>query len=272
MSIKDLYWILATYHIRLPYWFIALVLAIFIVLFFVLLVKWKKKKQEFCTKEEEIMQLNETISTSKRWIQEKDYIIKDLKRKNSTQEAFLNEKNDQYKIWESEKSDLLSKQQIQEKNIEKLNADLVLATKKIQKIEKEKNLLKNTQEDLNKKMSQFNVLEKKYSQTEFQNKTLENSKELLEKEINELKSTIKLQTNISKNEIKKLNLKIERRDKKIEKIKETLDEANKKLQMIQEKESPIEKTSQKINETLKETEQDKHIIKSKNLIERIARW
>jgi chromosome segregation ATPase len=121
-------------------------------------------------------------------------------------------------------------------------------------------------------VSQFNVLEKKYSQTEFQNKTLENSKELLEKEINELKSTIKLQTNISKNEIKKLNLKIERRDKKIEKIKETLDEANKKLQMIQEKESPIEKTSQKINETLKETEQDKHIIKSKNLIERIARW
>ena len=125
MSIKDLYWILATYHIRLPYWFIALVLAIFIVLFFVLLVKWKKKKQEFCTKEEEIMQLNETISTSKRWIQEKDYIIKDLKRKNSTQEAFLNEKNDQYKIWESEKSDLLSKQQIQEKNIEKVGSNYI---------------------------------------------------------------------------------------------------------------------------------------------------
>lgn len=265
MSIKDLYWILATWHMRLPYWFIALVVVAFIVLFFIFLVMWRKKERynrlyktassnlkkskdeilhvaSMCSsKEEEILKLKEAIATSKRQNREKDGIIRTLNRKNSVQETSLNERNEQYRICESEKSELLSKLQAKEENIEKLEGAITLANEETQKIGKEK-------------------------------KQLESSKAVLEKEIDELKATIKQQANAYKTEIRNLNLKVGRRDEKIEKMSEVLAETQKELQTVRDEKCQVEKMLQEIQKTLKEKEQDKRTDKSNNLIERIAKW
>lgn len=300
MSIKDLYWILATWHMRLPYWFIALVVVAFIVLFFMFLVMWRKKERYnrlyktassslkkskdeilyvtsmFSSKEEEIVELKEAIATSKKQIREKDGMIRTLNRKNSVQETSLNERNEQYRICESEKSELLSKLQAKEENIEKLKGAITLANEETQKIGKEKkqleSQLKNTQEILNQNNNKFDVLEKKCSQAESQNKTLESSKTLLEKEIDELKATIKQQANAYLAEIRNLNLKVGRRDEKIEKMNEALTETQKELQAVRDEKSILEKKFQEIQETLKEKKQNKYMDKNENLVERIARW
>lgn len=300
MSIKDLYWIFATWHLRLPYWFIALVVVAFIVLFFIFLVMWRKKERynrlyktassylkkskeeilyvaSMCSsKEEEIVKLKETIEISKKQILDKDGIIRGLNRKKSMHETSLNEKNEQYRICESEKLELLSKLQAKEENISKLNGVITLANEKTQKIGKEKeqleSQLKNTQEILNQKINQFDVLEKKCSQAESQNKTLESSKTLLEKEIDELKATIKQQANAYLAEIRNLNLKVGRRDEKIEKMNEALTETQKELQAVRDEKSILEKKLQEIQETLKEKKQNKYMDKNENLVERIARW
>lgn len=300
MSIKDLYWILATWHMRLPYWFIALVVVAFIVLFFMFLVMWRKKERynrlyktassslkkskdeilyvtSMCTsKEEEIVELKEAIATSKKQIREKDGMIRTLYRKNSVQETSLNERNEQYRICESEKLELLSKLQAKEENISKLNAVITLTNEETQKIGKEKeqleSQLKNTQEILNQKINQFDVLEKKCSQAESQNKTLESSKTLLEKEIDELKATTKQQANAYLAEIRNLNLKVGRRDEKIEEMNEALTETQKELQAVRDEKTILEKMLQEIQETLKEKKQNKYMDKNENLVERIARW
>lgn len=300
MSIKDLYWILATWHMRLPYWFIALVVVAFIVLFFMFLVMWRKKERynrlyktassclkkskdeilyvtSMCTsKEEEIVELKEAIATSKKQIREKDGMIRTLYRKNSVQETSLNERNEQYRICESEKLELLSKLQAKEENISKLNAVITLTNEETQKIGKEKeqleSQLKNTQEILNQKINQFDVLEKKCSQAESQNKTLESSKTLLGKEIDELKATIKQQANAYLAEIRNLNLKVGRRDEKIEEMNEALTETQKELQAVRDEKTILEKMLQEIQETLKEKKQNKYMDKNENLVERIARW
>lgn len=300
MSIKDLYWILAIWHMRLPYWFIALVVVAFIVLFFMFLVMWRKKERynrlyktassnlkkskdeilyvtSMCSsKEEEIVKLKETIEISKKQILDKDGIIRGLNRKKSMHETSLNEKNEQYRICESEKLELLSKLQAKEENISKLNGTITLANEETQKIGKEKkqleSQLKNTQEILNQRINQFDVLEKKCSQAESQNKTLESSKTLLEKEIDELKATIKQQANAYQAEIRNLNLKVGRRDEKIEKMNEALTETQKELQAVRDEKSILEKKLQEIQETLKEKKQNKYMDKNENLVERIARW
>lgn len=300
MSIKDLYWIFATWHLRLPYWFIALVVVAFIVLFFMFLVMWRKKERynrlyktassylkkskeeilyvaSMCSsKEEEIVKLKETIEISKKQILDKDGIIRGLNRKKSMHETSLNEKNEQYRICESEKLELLSKLQAKEENISKLNAVITLANEETQKIGKEKeqleSQLKNTQEILNQKINQFDVLEKKCSQAESQNKTLESSKTLLEKEIDELKATIKQPANAYLAEIRNLNLKVGRRDEKIEEMNEALTETQKELQAVRDEKSILEKKLQEIQETLKEKKQNKYMDKNENLVERIARW
>ena len=300
MSIKDLYWILATWHMRLPYWFIALVVVAFIVLFFMFLVMWRKKERynrlyktassnlkkskeeilyvaSMCSsKEEEIVKLKETIEISKKQILDKDGIIRGLNRKKSMHETSLNEKNEQYRICESEKLELLSKLQAKEENISKLNESITLANEETQKIGKEKkqleSQLKNTQEILNQRINQFDVLEKKCSQAESQNKTLESSKTLLEKEIDELKATIKQQANAYLAEIRNLNLKVGRRDEKIEEMNEALTETQKELQAVRDEKSILEKKLQEIQETLKEKKQNKYMDKNENLVERIARW
>ena len=300
MSIRELYLMLTTWHMRLPYWFIALVVVAFIVLFFILLVMWKKKERynklyktastnlkkstneildisSTCNiKEKEIIKLKEAIATSKKQIREKDGIIRELNRKNSMHETSLNEKNERYRICESEKSELLSKLQAKEENISKLNGSITLANEETQKIGKEKkqleSQLKNTQEILNQRINQFDVLEKKCSQAESQNKTLESSKALLEKEIDKLKAAIKQQANAYQIKIRNLNLKVGRRDEEIKKMSETLTETQKELQTVREEKCQLENTLQKIQETQKEKEQDKRTDKSNNLIERIAKW
>ena len=291
MSIRELYLILTTWHIRLPYWFIALVVVAFIVLFFMFLVMWRKKERynrlyktassnlkkskeeilyvaSMCSsKEEEIVKLKETIEISKKQILDKDGIIRGLNRKKSMHETSLNEKNEQYRICESEKLELLSKLQAKEENISKLNGTITLANEETQKIGKEKeqleSQLKNTQEILNQKINQFDVLEKKCSQAESQ---------LLEKEIDELKATIRQQANAYLAEIRNLNLKVGRRDEKIEKMNEALTETQKELQAVRDEKSILEKKLQEIQETLKEKKQNKYMDKNENLVERIARW
>ena len=228
------------------------------------------------SKEEEIVKLKETIEISKKQILDKDGIIRGLNRKKTMHETSLNEKNEQYRICESEKLELLSKLQAKEENISKLNGTITLANEETQKIGKEKkqleSQLKNTQEILNQRINQFDVLEKKCSQAESQNKTLESSKTLLEKEIDELKATIKQQANAYQAEIRNLNLKVGRRDEKIEKLNEVLTETQKELQAVRDEKSILEKKLQEIQETLKEKKQNKYMDKNENLVERIARW
>lgn len=298
MSIRELYLILTTWHIRLPYWFIALVVVAFIVLFFMFLVMWRKKERynrlyktassnlkkskeeilyvaSMCSsKEEEIVKLKETIEISKKQILDKDGIIRGLNRKKSMHETSLNEKNEQYRICESEKLELLSKLQAKEENISKLNGTITLANEETQKIGKEKkqleSQLKNTQEILNQRINQFDVLEKKCSQAESQNKTLESSKTLLEKEIDELKTTIKQQANAYQAEIRNLNLKVGRRDEKIEKLNEVSKVVQKELQAVRNEKSIIENQLQNIKEIqMKKSQTTDNDL---NIIEKLAKW
>ena len=94
----------------------------------------------------------------------------------------------------------------------------------------------------------------------------------MEKEIDELKATIKQQANAYQAEIRNLNLKVGRRDEKIEKMNEALTETQKELQAVRDEKSILEKKLQEIQETLKEKKQNKYMDKNENLVERIARW
>ena len=285
MSIMDLYWILATCHIRLPYWFIALVVVAFIILFFILLVIWKKKEQygrlyrtahsnlivsqneisdvssKCKTQEEKLVQLIEDGELNKELILEKDRIISDLNRKIEILETSKSESDNKYKISESENLNLLLQLENNKKMTEELKSSITHFQAEIQKIQKEKGKLesqiKKTQGTLTKKNVEMNLLEEKCIK-------IENSKELLAKEYNEYKSKFIAQSNTYKSEIKNLNLKIKRRNEKIEKLHVYLSEINKHLQTIKEEKTLIEKTLQEI--------QQKRTNISDNLIEKIAKW
>ena len=155
-----------------------------------------------------------------------------------------------------------------------MNESITLANEETQKIGKEKkqleSQLKNTQEILNQRINQFDVLEKKCSQAESQNKTLESSKTLLEKEIDELKATIKQQANAYQAEIRNLNLKVGRRDEKIEKMNEALTETQKELQAVRNEKSIIENQLQNIKEIqMKKSQTTDNDL---NIIEKLAKW
>ena len=220
MNIERLFVIFTTWNMRLPYWFITVVIVAFVVLCIILLVMWKKmvrynrlyntannslKKTmneilditlKYNDKEEEIVKLKKVIATNSR---EQDNLIKDLKRKISRQGTSISENIIKLQVRESEKLDLLSKLKAKEENIEQLNKFQTLAKEETQKLEKErerlKRQMKDTQDVLNQKIHQLEDIEEKCNQVEYHNQTLENSKKLLEKEINELKAALMEQEN-----------------------------------------------------------------------------
>lgn len=102
MNINDLYQILTTGHMRLPYWFIAITLFAFFILSLVLLVVWMQKRKysrlyastnaklkktkieisviasKLNSKEEDIVSLNESKSAIYKKLVEKEKQIKTL--------------------------------------------------------------------------------------------------------------------------------------------------------------------------------------------------
>ena len=297
MNIERLFVIFTTWNMRLPYWFIAMVIVAFVVLSIILLVMWKKmvrynrlyntannslKKTmneilditlKYNDKEEEIVKLKKVIATNSR---EQDNLIKDLKRKISRQGTSISENIIKLQVRESEKLDLLSKLKAKEENIEQLNKFQTLAKQETQKLEKErerlKRQMKDTQDVLNQKIHQLEDIEEKCNQVEYHNQTLENSKKLLEKEINELKAALVEQENSYKSEIRNLNLELGRRNENIEKLNDSLDEMKKILQTVRDEKALVEIKFQEIQKTQIGKGQDEYTDMNKNLIEKIARW
>ena len=299
MSIKGLYLMLTTWHMRLPYWFIATTIAAFVALFVISLVIWIKKEQYYrlyktansnlkkskddmsdiaskCkVKEEEIEMLNKAITTGRNQIREKESLIKDLNRKNAIQESSINEHKNQYRIYQSERTNLLSKLQTKKETIENLKNSIVLAEEKIKKIEKEKKTLarqlKNTQDTLTLRINQFDILEEKCNQAESRNEALENSKKLLEEENDGLKVAIAEQASAYKTEIANLKFNIKLENEELDKISKILAETQEELQTVRDDKSLIEKELQEILEKQKEKERD-ILDRSKRLIENFAKW
>lgn len=297
MNIERLFVIFTTWNMRLPYWFIAMVIVAFVVLSIILLVMWKKmvrynrlyntannslKKTmneilditlKYNAKEEEIVKLKKIIATNSR---EQDNLIKDLKRKISRQGTSISENIIKLQVRESEKLDLLSKLKAKEENIEQLNKFQTLAKEETQKLEKErerlKRQMKDTQDVLNQKIHQLEDIEEKCNQVEYHNQTLENSKKLLEKEINELKAALVEQENSYKSEIRNLSLELGRRNENIEKLNDSLDEMKKILQTVRDEKALVEIKFQEIQKTQIGKGQDEYTDMNKNLIEKIARW
>ena len=297
MNIERLFVIFTTWNMRLPYWFITVVIVAFVVLCIILLVMWKKmvrynrlyntaknslKKtmneilditSKYNDKEEEFEKLKKVIATNSR---EQDNLIKDLKRKISRQGISISENIIKLQVRDSEKLDLLSKLKAKEENIEQLNKFLTLAKEGTQKLEKEKERLKrqmkDTQDVLNQKTHQLEDIEEKCNQVEYHNQTLENSKKLLEKEINELKAALMEQENAYKSEIRNLNLEIGRRNENIEKLNNSLDKMKKILQTVRDEKALVEIKFQEIQKTQIDKGQDEYTDMNKNLIEKIARW
>lgn len=297
MNIERLFVIFTTWNMRLPYWFIAMVIVAFVVLSIILLVMWKKmvrynrlyntannslKKTmneilditlKYNAKEEEIVKLKKIIATNSR---EQDNLIKDLKRKISRQGTSISENIIKLQVRESEKLDLLSKLKAKEENIEQLNKFQTLAKEETQKLEKErerlKRQMKDTQDVLNQKIHQLEDIEEKCNQVEYHNQTLENSKKLLEKEINELKAALVEQENSYKSEIRNLSLELGRRNENIEKLNDSLDEMKKILQTVRDEKALVEIKFQEIQKTQIGKGQDEYTDMNKNLIEKNARW
>lgn len=297
MNIERLFVIFTTWNIRLPYWFIAVVIVAFVVLCIILLVMWKKmvlynrlyntaknslKKtmneilditSKYNDKEEEFVKFKKVIATNSR---EQDNLIKDLKRKISRQGISISENIIKLQVRDSEKLDLLSKLKAKEENIEQLNNFLTLAKEGTHKLEKEKERLKRQMKDmqyvLNQKNHQLEDIEEKCNQVEYHNQTLENSKKLLEKEINELEAALVEQENAYKSEIRNLNLEIVRRNENIEKLNDSLDDMKKILQTVRDEKALVEIKFQEIQKTQIDKRQDEYTDMNKNLIEKIARW
>ena len=151
-----------------------------------------------------------------------------------------------------------------------------MAKQETQKLEKErerlKRQMKDTQDVLNQKIHQLEDIEEKCNQVEYHNQTLENSKKLLEKEINELKAALVEQENSYKSEIRNLNLELGRRNENIEKLNDSLDEMKKILQTVRDEKALVEIKFQEIQKTQIGKGQDEYTDMNKNLIEKIARW
>ena len=295
MNINDLYQILTTGHMRLPYWFIAITIFAFFILSLVLLVAWMQKKKisrlyastnaklkktkleisviasKLSSKEEEIVSLNESKSAINKKLVDKKKQIKTLDENILILQDSLDKKTKQYHSCESEKVKLMSKLKAKEEESTKLKDSMALANENIQRDEEEKNLLQkrieSTREILSQKIKLIDVLEEKYNQAISQNRELEYSKKTLEKEVDDLRKKRQLLINIHESEIKKLNLKSERRGKDIEKLNDSLTQINRKLQAIQNEKSQIEKTLENIQK-----KQDMHLDKNQNIIEKFAKW
>ena len=300
MNIKDLYWILATGHLRLPYWSILMIIVVFFVVFLVLLATWKlqnkykrqntlannrlKKSQDeksaivfnLKAKEEKIVQLSETITSINKKLSGKETLIKSLNKKISALQDVVDNNITQHQAYESEKSELLLEIEAKEKQLAKLNDTITLANESIQRGEEEKcELMKrfnSTQEILSQKIKLIEILEEKFNQEKCQYKELEKSKKLKDKELDELRKTLQEQINTYKSEIKNLNSKLERRDEKIAKLNDSLTQINKELQTVLDEKSQIEITLEDIQKKQMEKEENMHTDKSQNIIEKIAKW
>lgn len=295
MNINNLYQILTTGHMRLPYWFIAITLFAFFILSLVLLVVWmqkrkysrlyastnaklKKTKNEISviasklnSKEEEIVSLNESKSAIYKKLVEKEKQIKTLDKNILILQDSLDEKTKQYHSCESEKAKLITKLKTKEEELGKLKDSMALANENIQRDEEEKKLLQkqieSTREILYQKNKLIDVLEEKYNQAISQKRELEYSKKTLEKDVDDLRKKRQLLINIHESEIKELSLKSERRGKEIEKLNDSLTQINRELQTVQNKKSQIAKTLENFQK-----EQDMHLNKSQNIIEKFAKW
>ena len=294
MSIRELYFMFTTWHMRLPYWLIAVIIIVFIVLLY-RLFKLSVEKNDYnrlyeiadnCLKDSKNELLNITIKCKNKEkeinklhknnldfvkkLKEKEVIVKDLKKEISV----LQEKNKSlFNTCESEKSSFILNLQIKERNIDKLSTEITLIKEKYHKIEKEKKQLecqlKNTQKTLRQKIEQFSILEKKCSKIESKNKKIEDSRILQKQELDELKVTIKQQTNAFKTEIRNLNLKIGRRDEKIEKMNEASKITQKELEAVQDENNVIKNQLQNKKMKIKKSRITDNDL---NIIEKFAKW
>lgn len=295
MNINDLYQILTTGHMRLPYWFIAITLFAFFILSLVLLVVWMQKRKysrlyastnaklkktkieisviasKLNSKEEDIVSLNESKSAIYKKLVEKEKQIKTLDKNIIILQDSLDEKTKQYHSCESEKVKLITKLKTKEEESAKLKDSMALANENIQRDEEEKKLLQNqiesTREILYQKNKLIDVLQEKYNQAISQKRELEYSKKTLEKDVDDLRKKRQLLINIHESEIKKLSLKSERRGKEIEKLNDSLTQINRELQTVQNEKSQIAKTLEN-----SQKEQDMHLNKNQNIIEKFAKW
>lgn len=284
MNINDLYQILTTGHMRLPYWFIAITLFAFFILSLVLLVVWmqkrkysrlyastnaklKKTKNEISviasklnSKEEEIVSLNESKSAIYKKLVEKEKQIKTLDKNILILQDSLDEKTKQYHSCESEKAKLITKLKTKEEELGKLKDSMALANENIQRDEEEKKLLQkqieSTREILYQKNKLIDVLEEKYNQAISQKRELEYSKKTLEKDVDDLRKKRQILINILESEIKE-----------IEKLNDSLTQINRELQTVQNEKSQIAKTLENFQK-----EQDMHLNKNHNIIEKFAKW
>ncbi len=291
---------LTTGHMRLPYWFIAITILAFFMLSLVLLVVWMQKRKynrlyvstngklkkaklemsgiasKLGKKEEEVVLLKESKSTLSKKLVEKEKQIKTLDESISILQDSLDEKTKQYHSCKSEMVKLMSKLKTKDEESAKLHDSMVLANENIQRGDEEKKLLlkriESTQEILSQKIKMIDILEEKYNQVISQNREFEDSKKTLEKEIDDLREKRQLQTNIHKSEINELGSILVEKNKEIEKLNDALALINIKLLAIRDEKMQIEKTLENIQKEQMEKEQDMHLDKSQNIIEKFAKW
>ena len=300
MNINDLYLMLTTGHIRLPYWFIAITIFAFFMLSLVLLVVWMQKRKynrlyistngklkkaklemsgiasKLGQKEEEAVVLNKSKSTINKKLVEKEKEIKTLNESISILQDSLDEKTNKYHSCESEKVKLISKLKAIEEESAKLKKSMALANANIQQDKEEKYLLQkqieSTLEILSQKNKLIDIIEEKYKQAISQNEELELSKKTLEKDVDDLREKRQHLINIHESEIKKLNLKSERRVKEIEQLNDSLSQINRKLKAVLNEKMQLEKTLENIQKEQMEKQQVMHLDKSQNIIEKFAKW
>ncbi len=300
MSIGRLYVIFTTWHMRLPYWFIAMAMIGGAILLIALLVIWSKGRKhkklytetnrklkenqenvlritlELKNKEEEYVALNQKMVTTNKKLQEKANEIALLKGNILSLQNSIAEYENQYKIYEAEKKELLLDLQTRGNNIKNLNKTISSSRDKIQELKTENTILKKSLDDaqelLNRKNGLYETLEEDYNHMVGQNKTLEDSNVLLTNEIENLRKAIMDQASKHKFEAKSLSLKLERRDKKIETLNDSITKIKKDLQIVIEEKQLVESKLQEIQDKQRKKEQESHTNGSKNLIEKIAKW
>lgn len=300
MSIGRLYVIFTTWHMRLPYWFIAVTMIAFVVLLLVLLVIWNNERKykrlykeinrklkesqeevlivasELRNKEAEYDALNKKMETTNRALKEKVNDITTLKRDILSLQNSIAEYENQYKIYEAEKKELLLDLQTRGNNIKNLNKTISSSRDRIQELKTENTILKKSLDDaqelLNRKNGLYETLEEDYNHMVGQNKTLEDSNVLLTNEIENLRKAIMDQASKHKFEAKSLSLKLERRDKKIETLNDSITKIKKDLQIVIEEKQLAESNLQEIQDKQRKKEQESNTNGSKNLIEKIAKW
>lgn len=207
---------------------------------------------------------------------EKEKQIKTLDKNILILQDSLDEKTKQYHSCESEKVKLITMLKTKEEESAKLKDSIALANENIQRDKEEKKLLQkqieSTREILYQKNKMIDVLEEKYNQAISQKRELEYSKKTLEKDVDDLRKKRQLLINIHESEIKKLSLKSESRGKEIEKLNDSLSQINRELLTVQNEKSQIVKTLENFQKEQMGKEQDMHLDKNQNIIEKFAKW